>query len=253
MLLTRCPHNFASHSKIQPISYQVDIILPLYNPAPDWSKVVTDKYEKLVRAIPEVAMRMILVNDGSTMRFEDTQVQAIQQKWPETLILSYPENRGKGHAVRHGVSHSSAPYQVFTDIDFPYTTASMQQMIKALLEQQADVFIGIRNASYYVQLPWSRRLISRVLRVLNRIFLRLATSDTQGGLKAFNETGRHMFLKTSIDRYLFDLEFVYLASRDKSIRILPVEVDLRDNVQMSGVKLSILLMEFWNFVRVLLK
>ena len=253
MLLIRCPHNFADQSKIRPIKPHVDIILPLYNPAPDWSQVVMEQFEKLRDAIPDIALRMILVNDGSTQAVEAKHVESIMAKWPETQYISYIENRGKGYAVRRGVEVSEAPYMVFTDIDFPYTTRSMQRMIEALITERADVLIGVRNASYYAQLPWSRRVISRFLRALNKAFLRLVTSDTQGGLKAFNLKGRSIFLQTTIDRYLFDLEYVYLASRNASVEILPMEVDLRENVEMSGVKLPILVAEGWNFIRVIFR
>ena len=70
-------------------------------------------------------------------------------------------------------------------------------------------------------------------------------------MKGFTKEIKPVFLKTQIDRYLFDLEFIYLLSRMKNTRILPVKVKLRDGVEFSKVRLNILTGEFRNFLKVL--
>ena len=76
----------------------------------------------------------------------------------------------------------------------------------------ADVAVGVREEAYYAQIPPARRWVSRLLRRLIRHVLRLPVDDTQCGLKGFNETGRHLFLRTT-KRYLFDLEMLFMAAR----------------------------------------
>jgi hypothetical protein len=78
-------------------------------------------------------------------------------------------------------------------------------------------------------------------------------TDTQCGIKGFNKLGRAVFLQTTIDRYLFDLEFIFLASQKKELRLKPVEVHLKPNILFRAMDYRILLTEGKNFFKVLLK
>jgi glycosyltransferase involved in cell wall biosynthesis len=177
----------------------------------------------------------------------------LESKAKDLFLLSYPNNIGKGFAIRTGVQRSIAPVIVFTDVDFPYTMDSMIRVIKPILDGTSDVTFAVRNATYYAQLPAVRKGMSRMLKWVNRKVLGLHTSDTQGGLKAFNSSVRDLFLQGRINRYLFDLEFAYLLSGKKNLRVLPVEADLREGIQMSPVRMRILLGESVNFLKVLLR
>ncbi len=81
----------------------------------------------------------------------------------------------------------------------------------------------------------------------------MPVSDTQCGLKGFNTNGKEIFLKTTIDRYLFDFEFIFQCSRKKSILLKTVPVQLKDNVVFSNMKLKILMQESLNLIRVLFR
>ena len=83
---------------------------------------------------------LILVNDGSSNNISEDSVSTIQSFIKERFTyVSYPENRGKGYALRMGMQKSKAPYTIYTDIDFPYTLKSMLDMIEALMSGSADV------------------------------------------------------------------------------------------------------------------
>lgn len=165
--------------------------------------------------------------------------------------VTYTENKGKGYALRQGVEAAKGEYIIYTDIDFPYTHESFLKVYKALKEGN-DVSIGIRGEEYYTHLPKSRVYISKFLRSLIRFFLRIPTDDTQCGLKGFNQKGKEVFLKTTINRYLFDLEFVFLSAREK-LKIKTVEVELRPEVVLSKMNWKILLQEFGNFLKIFTK
>lgn len=208
--------------------------------------------DKLRKHFPGKQIRAIVVNDGSEFSKMEESLRRIEENAQDLLLISYPTNMGKGFAIRTGVQRSLAPVIVYTDIDFPYTLESMVKVINPVLNGDADVAIAVRNETYYTQLPAARLWMSKILRSFNRAMLRLQTSDTQGGLKAFNIHMRETFLQTRINRYLFDLEFIYLISR-KGVRIKAVEADLREGIIMSPVRLRIILRESLNFLKVLMK
>jgi len=228
----------------------IDLILPCYNPVNGWEDVVYDRLEELRKRFPGKRLRAIVVNDGSEFQLTSASLRRLDQRVSDLLLLSYPHNMGKGFAIRTGVQRSVAPVIAYTDVDFPYTADSMVSVLQPVLAAQADVAIAIRNKTYYDKLPAFRRWMSHILRLANKYILRLHTSDTQGGLKAFSGALRDTFLMTKINRYLFDLEFVYRISRHKHIRVKSVEADLREGIVMSPVRLRIILREGWNFLKV---
>lgn len=209
--------------------------------------------EMLRKKLPNTHIQAIVVNDGSGSGIAKEGIARLETIANDLLLLSYAVNMGKGFAIRKGVEKSLAPVIVYTDIDFPYTIESMIKVILPVLNGEADVTLAIRNETYYSQLPLGRRWMSKILRAVNRAIIRLHTSDTQGGLKAFSSDVRETFLQTRINRYLFDLEFVYLISKKRGLRIRTIEADLREGIVMSPVRLKIIFRESLNFLKVLIK
>ena len=228
-------------------------MLPCYNPVPGWAAIVVDRFTSLKHTLQHQGpIHCIVVNDGSSKHITEEDVGFLRQHIPDIEWISYAENRGKGYALRQGVAKATADIVLYTDIDFPYTQESMQRCLHPVLSGSADVALAVRNRSYYSKLPPGRRLISKMLRSLNRFLLGLKTSDTQGGLKAMNQKGKEQFLRTTIDRYLFDLEFVYKSTK-ADLRIAPVESDLREGVTFTAIRTKILWKESLNFLRLLVK
>ncbi len=230
----------------------LDIILPAYNPLPGWEEVVIGRFQSLVKALPEVKIGLFIVNDGSSRLDENESLRILQQGIPDLQWISYKENRGKGYALRQGVKKSSGDFIVYTDIDWPYTEESMIGVIRELTKS-ADAVIGKRDENYYTHLPPARRRISRLLRSFNAKLLRLKVDDTQAGLKGFRKNVKDIFLSTTIDRYLFDLEFIYLISAKKEIKVMGYPIALRPGITFSKMNRKILFQEARNFLKIWMK
>lgn len=198
--------------------------------------------------LPDLPMRLILVNDGSPEGVDVVDIELIRAGWPSFLYVDIKQNQGKGEALRRGISESDATFCVFTDIDFPYTLDSVEKIIRELLSG-TNVAIGIKDESYYAHTPKVRKAVSQFLRSLAKTFLRIPITDTQCGLKGFDNKGREIFLKTTIKRYLADLEFIFLTDR-KGLSMKPITVKLREGVVFSSVNMNILLTEGQNFMKV---
>lgn len=227
----------------------LDIILPAYNPLPGWEEIVIGRFQSLVKALPDVKIRLFIVNDGSLRLDENQSTGILKEVIPDLQWISYKENRGKGYALRQGVKKSTAEYVVYTDIDWPYTEESMIGVIRTLTGS-ADAVIGKRDENYYTHLPPARRRISRLLRSFNAKLLRLKVDDTQAGLKGFRKNVKDIFLSTTIDRYLFDLEFIYLLSAKKEIKVIGYPIALRPGITFSKMNREILFQEARNFLKI---
>lgn len=199
-------------------------------------------------------LRFILVNDGS--HNSDSilqQVDFIKEKGVLIDYMGYDKNMGKGHALRYGVMASKSKYTLYTDIDFPFTNESMLSIIRVLIDETCDVALGYRSENYYKEtMSFYRKGLSRTFRWFIKNILKMSITDTQCGLKGFNEKGKKKFLATSINRYLFDFEFIYTMGKDKSVNMKPIEVKLKDGIAFSKMRLKILIQEVFNLLRVLL-
>ena len=213
---------------------------------------MADRFAELRTAMAGLAdeTSLILVNDGSTQQVTAENLERLKSLIPGVQVLSYEKNRGKGYALRKGVACATGDYMLVTDIDFPYTLESMRRVAECLLEH-GGIAAGNRNTAYYAKVPAARRLLSRSLRWLLRHVLRQPLDDSQCGLKGFDRTGKAIFLKTSINRFLFDLEFLMLAKGRAPI--YPVPVELRPGVVFSKVNWKILAVESGNFFKLFLR
>ena len=233
--------------------HHLAIIIPAFNPAAGWSGTFLHQWNLLKKELPGYSCTLVVVNDGSVKpAFEDEIAQLLQAE-PMLVAERLPFNKGKGAALRAGISRVTADIYLLTDIDFPYTTQSMLQTVQALQQPDAaDISAGNRSAAYYGKVPGFRALLSRSLRYLIRKRLHLPFDDTQCGLKAMNEKGKQVFMSTKITRYLYDLEFIVKATSDRSLTIRPVAVELRDGIVMRRMSPRILFQEAANFFKIIL-
>lgn len=231
----------------------LSIVLPCYNPPLNWADRIVASVEYLNHALPDTQITVCLVNDGSTRNVNIEDFGKLADNMPFRFI-SYTQNRGKGYALRQGVAAcEDAEIIIFTDIDFPYQEADIVSMYEAICTEKWNILVGRRAENYYENVPKIRIFISKLLKFFIRFLLNIPINDTQCGLKGFDKIGKEIFLCTTIERYLFDLEFIYLAAKIKSIRLSSMEVELKPGIIFSRMNMNILLTEGWNFLKVWLK
>ena len=224
----------------------ISFILPCYNPPANWAPNIIKVYQSLSDKISD-QIELILVEDGANLKLE-ADIDLLKTSIPDFKCVKYQHNRGKGFAIRKGVELAKGEIIIYTDIDFPYTTASVYKIYSSLKNKQCDIAVGVKNDAYYSQVPLARRILSKGLRKLIRFFLKIPITDTQCGLKGFAKEIKPVFLKTTIERYLFDLEFIRNAFK-LNYNIKPVQIELNENVDFRVVNYRILLPEMINFIK----
>ena len=227
------------------------LVIPCYNPPHDWAVTLVRRVEALRKNLAVPNLPITIVNDGSTRDVAETDRELIQRELGDVQWLVHETNRGKGAALRTGVAASAGPC-VVTDVDLPYTVESTAAVCRALMTG-ADVVLGHRGEDYYNRVPPARRAISKTFRWVLRHVMRFPISDTQCGLKGFNDRGRALFLNTTIDRFLFDMEFVMLISHHKELQVELVNARLNEGVRFSRMNYRVLLRESANFLKVMLR
>ena len=229
---------------------QLNLIVPCYNPSDGWHNQLLERYQELERELSSWKMRLMLVNDGSTRGVDPSCIDHLRSSIEDFTYLSYDENQGKGFAIKHGLSQVTDGVIGFTDVDFPYETSCFLEMIQAI-HHGADLIIGHRSSSYYEAIPWSRKVLSRGLKHIIRLLMRLPVTDTQSGLKLFTPEVSTIMASCTVNRYLFDLELVK-RTHQAGLEVKSIPLTLRPNIEMPGMPPRIILQEMLTFIRLIL-
>lgn len=114
---------------------KVCVLVPTYNNDQTLQQVLSD--------ISLYTTNIIVVNDGST---DDT--AAILQTFPDIEIISYPNNQGKGHALKIGFRKAYAlgyKTAITIDSDGQHYASDLSLFIEAIDRLPKALIIGARN------------------------------------------------------------------------------------------------------------
>jgi glycosyltransferase involved in cell wall biosynthesis len=233
----------------------LDIVHPCYNPHEGWEKELIHYYTIFAAQLPpEVEVNLYVVNDGSSKGITSERLSNLTAAIPSFHYVSYQQNQGKGFALRTAIAQTKSDLVIYTDADYPYRMENAWEMFRLLYEEKYDVVLGVRDDHYYSQLPFLRKVFSLALRTMNHIFFpSMFVKDTQSGLKGFNSKGREVFLQTKINSFLFDMEFVVLASKRKDLRLAKILVHVRDGITFSQMNAKTIKRELLSFLNIFQK
>lgn len=205
----------------------LSVIIPAYNEQRRLPPHLGSVLKYLRQQYP--AFELIVVDDGSRDETAAA-VRAALAGEPRACLISYQPNRGKGHAIRTGVLASRGEAIVFLDADLSTPIDELPHALEHLRE--ADVVVGSRDlpgSQIGIRQPLFRRFASEVLRWVRHAMIGLRhISDTQCGFKAYRgPVARRLFALGQVDRFMFDIEILYLAQR-AGLRIVEMPVRWTD-------------------------
>lgn len=209
-------------------SPELSVVIPAYNEEVRCRSTLPQLWRALNRRF--VTFEVIVVDDGSNDGTAQI-VSRFSNDHPNVRLISYPDNRGKGHAVRLGVLAAKGRYILFSDADLSTPVREVRKLMKAL-EDGYDIAIGSRSrraARILERQPLYRICMGKVFNKFVQLLTVRGFSDTQCGFKCFQgEAAREIFPYCRIDGFCFDVEVLYLA-RQKGLRIKEVGVIWRNS------------------------
>jgi glycosyltransferase involved in cell wall biosynthesis len=233
-----------------PQEYSLAIILPIYNPPENWEGKIIHSLNELEKELGSHSYSLVIVNDGSTKRMNNESIERIRSYHRNVIFLGYDQNKGKGHAVRFGLSKTEADFYIYTDFDFPFGYRALRATFEILIKADANLVIGKRGKEYFSVLPFKRRLISGALRSINYLITGFRIVDTQAGLKGLDNKAKQIFLRTHINSFIFELEFLLKCLRNR-ITYKFIDVTPREDIIFSDFGFNTIKKEIVNFVKVL--
>ena len=200
------------------------VCIPMYNE----SKIIADTAKKLSAYMAENFddYEIIFSDDGSTDGSADI-VKLLDL--PCVRVIGYPDNRGKGSAVREAMLASEGDGVMFTDSDLAYGTDVIKRVADTFLENpDCDLVIGSRSIGKdgYEGYTFLRKVASKTYLKVLKIAGGLKISDSQCGCKAFSgKAAKKVFSHCEVNRFAFDFEAILIAEKcGYKIKEIPVKV-----------------------------
>jgi dolichyl-phosphate beta-glucosyltransferase len=206
----------------------LSIVIPAYREAAKVRHDVEAAAAFLVRQ--GLRGEILVVDDGSP---DDTRQAAEDAEVPpevERRVIRYEPHRGKGRAVRTGMTATRGEYVLFADSGLCVPFANALRGLELLRQGACEIAHGSRKMAgsvLKVPQPAYRRLLSRVFRavVLDLMGIPHKLTDTQCGFKVYRgDVARELYRDCRSDGFMFDIEVLMRARRRGfTVREFPVE------------------------------
>lgn len=189
----------------------LSVIIPAYNE--EGRVLKTIKHVRDIFSELEIDHEIIVVDDGST---DGTFSEAISEQFDNVKAVGYKQNRGKGYAIKYGVTFITKSIVTFLDADMELDPGQISILFEYMEKNDADIIVGskrhpLSTIEYY---PLLRRFLSQMYNIILRLLLQLHIRDTQAGFKLMKrEAVQKIFPMMRVKRYAFDVEFLAYATR----------------------------------------
>ncbi len=209
----------------------LSIIIPVYNEENFIEKVLNKVLE-----LP-VSKEIIVVNDASTDK--TAEILKKFEKNPVINIIHHEKNRGKGAAIRTGLSYVKGKIVAIQDADLEYEPKELLMLIRPILERDADVVYGSRFITTHerrVHLFW-HYVVNNIITFISNMFTNLNLSDIETCYKVFKAD---IIKKITIeeDRFGFEAEITAKIAKIKGIKIYEMGISYHGRSYEEGKKIG---------------
>ncbi|MEX2090883.1 MAG: dolichyl-phosphate beta-glucosyltransferase [Candidatus Paceibacterota bacterium] len=216
----------------------LSVIIPAYNEEKHIKATIESVRSYL--SAKDFEYEILVITDGSKDKTNDI-VRSLFQEIPTLKLMDYPNNRGKGYAVRQGMLKAKGEYRLFMDADNSTTINHIEKMMP-FFDQGFGVVIGSIGLKESNIASGSEPLWRRVFGKMGNLFIQILAvpgiSDTQRGFKIITaKIAEDIFSKMTVDRFGFDIEMLALA-RKFGYKIKEVPVNWKNDVSGSKVNLK---------------
>ena len=160
-------------------SIVLSVVLPVYNEEKSIQKVVFDHVRVLEQIQNQISgWEIVCLDDASTDNTPQI-LAAVSKGMANMRIVRHPQNQGiyKTYMDLFKEARGTHIYQTASDGQWPAENCA--RMLKALIQSQADLLIGVRENRREIYSPW-RRLLSFVFNGIPKLFFHLDTKDANG-------------------------------------------------------------------------
>jgi len=152
-------------------SESISVFFPAYNDEHTIGTLVRQA-DALLARLGFADYEIIAVNDGSRDGTA-TVLEAAAREFPRLRVITHPQNRGYGGALRSGFQAASKSLVFYTDGDGQYDVNELELLLRALTDD-VDVVNGFKLAR---QDNWLRDIVGKLYRSTLRVLFQLPIRD----------------------------------------------------------------------------
>lgn len=205
--------------------------IPCFNEAETLPATLADIPRQL-EGIDQV--EVLIIDDGST---DDT--VAVARQAGADHIVSFPANKGLAAAFAAGLEASvqrGADVIVHTDADNQYKGECIPALVAPILNQQADIVVGVRPIKDIRDFSWTKKRLQRLGSWVVRKVSGTVIKDVTSGFRAYS---REAAMRLSVvSDFTYTLETLIQAGRT-NLTIAQVPVQTNPQTRQSRLFTSI--------------
>ena len=202
---------------------RITVIIPAFNEARFIGSVVLQ--------LKKHPLDILVVDDGST----DDTAGIAKAAGAEVLALSI--NQGKGAALNAGIKQASQSQPdaiVLIDADGQHLPDEIFQVVRPIIDNQADITIGSRYLKNTSNTPRHRKFGHKILNFVTGMASGVTVSDSQSGYRALSPRA-YQLLEFSSKGFSVESEMQFLASEHNLIIIdVPITIQYLDGEKRSA-------------------
>jgi glycosyltransferase involved in cell wall biosynthesis len=216
----------------------LSIIIPVYNEEKTISKIFCKL--KDLELINQIKKELIFIDDFS----KDKSIEIIESfifdnPNLEIKLYKHSTNRGKGAALRTGISMANGDVVIVQDADLEYDPNEINSLLKPILDGFADVVYGSRFVGgnpHRILFFW-HSIGNYFLTFLSNMFTNLNLTDMETCYKLFRS---NIIKNISLNenRFGFEPEVTAKISKIPNIRIYEVGISYYGRTYAEGKKIS---------------
>jgi glycosyltransferase involved in cell wall biosynthesis len=189
------------------------VVIPTYNNEKTLAGVIRDVLTR--------CGDVIVVNDGST-----DSTAGILASFPEIQVISYPENRGKGYALKTAFAHAlkaGYTHAITLDSDGQHQAQDIAAFVSVMETEPESLVVGSRKLPEE-KMRQGSSFANRFSNFWFRLISGTTLPDTQSGFRLY-PLQRIANLRFFTGRYEFELEvLIRSAWRGVPLKSIPIDV-----------------------------
>lgn len=213
-----------------PVAYKkLSVIVPVFNER----NTVVEILRRMRAVDLPIDREFVVVDDGSD---DGTRAVLTQLADSTVKIVSHPQNRGKGAAIRTGLEHVTGDLVLIQDADLEYDPDDWSRLLAPMLKGRAQVVYGSRFTGEHRNMLFLHWAGNKSLSLLTNLLYNTTLSDMETCYKLFDrDVLRGITVKS--DRFDFEPEITAKVLR-KGIRIYEVPISYAGREFDEGKKIT---------------
>lgn len=206
------------------------ISVPVYNEEKDIPRTIPVLYKYLRDNFQYYDWRLYIVDNGPSKDRTGEVSKNLAKKYKRLEYMLIPRP-GRGNALKEMWLKSKEDVSVYMDVDLSSDLNFLPQLVRPLIEGNADIAIGsrLKRGAHVYGRTLLREIMSRGYNILIKTFFWTSFHDAQCGFKAVRREAAQKLLPHVLDKaWFFDSELLILAEKS-GYKISEIPIAWRDD------------------------